>query len=107
MRPRLQLFFQWAGFSRLPCIPPLLRRHRTRARHGEPSMFQRMTQFATTLILGAFAAMTLPSGDAGAAYPDKPIRFVIPSAPGGSPDVIMRLLMNQMSSQMGVPIVID
>ena len=70
-------------------------------------MFQRMTQFATTLILGAFAAMALPSGDAGAAYPDKPIRFVIPSAPGGSPDVIMRLLMNQMSSQMGVPIVID
>ena len=30
-------------------------------------MFQRMTQFATTLILGAFAAMALPSGDAGAA----------------------------------------
>jgi len=42
-----------------------------------------------------------------AAYPDKPIRFVIPSAPGGSPDVLMRVLLAEMSKQMGVSFVVE
>jgi tripartite-type tricarboxylate transporter receptor subunit TctC len=44
---------------------------------------------------------------AHAVYPEKPIRFIIPSAPGGSPDVLMRILTQQMSQQMGVPIVVE
>ena len=44
---------------------------------------------------------------AGAAYPEKPIRFVVPSAPGGSPDVLMRILMQQVSAQLNVPIVVE
>jgi tripartite-type tricarboxylate transporter receptor subunit TctC len=44
---------------------------------------------------------------AAAAYPEKPIRFVIPSAPGGSPDVLMRILLAEMSKQMGVSFVIE
>jgi tripartite-type tricarboxylate transporter receptor subunit TctC len=42
-----------------------------------------------------------------AAYPDKPIRLIVPSAPGGAPDVLMRALAAQLSQQMGVPFVID
>jgi tripartite-type tricarboxylate transporter receptor subunit TctC len=41
------------------------------------------------------------------AYPEKPIRFIVPSAPGGSPDVLMRILAQQLSQQMGVPIVVE
>lgn len=44
---------------------------------------------------------------AAAAYPEKPIRFVIPSAPGGSPDVLMRILLQQVSMQLGVPFVVE
>ena len=44
---------------------------------------------------------------AHAAYPEKPIRFVIPSAAGGSPDVLMRLLTQQLSQQMGVGFVVE
>jgi tripartite-type tricarboxylate transporter receptor subunit TctC len=44
---------------------------------------------------------------AHAAYPEKPIRFIIPSAPGGSPDVLMRILTTQLSQQMNVPIVVE
>jgi tripartite-type tricarboxylate transporter receptor subunit TctC len=44
---------------------------------------------------------------ARAQYPDKPIRFVIPSAPGGSPDVLMRILLQQVSVQMNVPFVVE
>ena len=70
-------------------------------------MIRRLTQFAAAWFAAILTAAVLSPGEARAAYPDKPIRFIIPSAPGGSPDVIMRLLMNQMSSQMGVPIVVE
>src|SRR5436189_3731828 len=44
---------------------------------------------------------------AGAAYPEKPIRFIVPSAPGGSVDVLMRILVQQLSAQMGQPFVVE
>src|SRR5205814_2749097 len=44
---------------------------------------------------------------AQAVYPEKPVRFIIPSAPGGSPDVLMRILLQQMSQQMGQPFVVE
>src|SRR3979490_2507713 len=44
---------------------------------------------------------------AEAAYPEKPIRFVVPSAPGGSVDVLMRILTQQLSTQMGVAFVVE
>ncbi|RDK07848.1 Bug family tripartite tricarboxylate transporter substrate binding protein [Cupriavidus lacunae] len=42
-----------------------------------------------------------------AAYPDKPIRLIVPSAPGGAPDALMRALAPQLAQQLGVSIVID
>jgi tripartite-type tricarboxylate transporter receptor subunit TctC len=56
------------------------------------------------LVLLLLAALALP---VHAAYPEKPIRFIIPSAPGGSPDVLMRILVQQMSQQMGVAFVVE
>jgi tripartite-type tricarboxylate transporter receptor subunit TctC len=44
---------------------------------------------------------------AEAAYPEKPVRFVVPSAPGGSVDVLMRILTQQLSTQMGVAFVVE
>ena len=55
-------------------------------------------------LIALLGALTLC---AHAAYPEKPIRFIIPSAPGGSPDVLMRLLTTQLSQQMGVPFVVE
>ena len=60
----------------------------------------------TRVILAVLAALCLASG-AGAAYPEKTIRLVIPSAAGGSPDVLMRILAQQLSSQLGVAVVIE
>lgn len=57
-----------------------------------------------TLVLAALAAVSMPGL---AAYPDKPIRLIVPSAAGGAPDVLMRSLALQLSQQMGVPFVID
>ena len=52
-------------------------------------------------------ALIAPLEAAQAAWPDKPIRVVVPSAPGGAPDVLMRALTQQMGKQMGVTFVID
>jgi tripartite-type tricarboxylate transporter receptor subunit TctC len=56
------------------------------------------------LACAALAGVSLP---ALAAYPDKTIRLIVPSAPGGAPDALMRALGQQLSIQMGVPVVID
>ncbi len=52
-------------------------------------------------------ASNLIAGNAGAAYPDRPIRLIISSAAGGSPDVVSRLLAVELVKQMGQQIVID
>jgi tripartite-type tricarboxylate transporter receptor subunit TctC len=40
-------------------------------------------------------------------YPNRPIRFLVPSAPGGTPDIITRVVGAEMSKQMGQQIVVD
>jgi tripartite-type tricarboxylate transporter receptor subunit TctC len=45
-------------------------------------------------------------GMAAAEYPEKPIRFIVPSAAGGSPDVLMRILTAELSKRLGQPIVV-
>ncbi len=40
-------------------------------------------------------------------YPNKPIRAVVPSPPGGPPDVIMRALGPKLSASLGQPVIIE
>ena len=42
-----------------------------------------------------------------AAYPDKPIRLIVPSASGGSPDVMSRLIANELGKQTGLQVVVE
>jgi len=44
---------------------------------------------------------------AQAEYPERPIRLVISSAAGGSPDIVTRILATELVKQMGQQIVID
>lgn len=63
-----------------------------------------MNRLAATLAALAFAAV---SQHALAAWPDKPIRLVIPFPPGGGTDVVGRLIGQKMSEELGVPVLID
>jgi len=63
-----------------------------------------LRRFLLPVLLLAGLAAAQP---ALAAYPEKPIRLIVPSAPGGAPDALMRALGQQLSVQMGVPVVID
>lgn len=40
-------------------------------------------------------------------YPQNPIKFIVPSAAGGSPDVLSRVIANAMSKDLGQSIVVE
>jgi tripartite-type tricarboxylate transporter receptor subunit TctC len=47
------------------------------------------------------------TAQAQAKFPDRPITFVVPSAPGGTTDFTARLVGEQLSRALGQPVVID
>ncbi|MCY1519704.1 hypothetical protein D9M68_544650 [compost metagenome] len=60
------------------------------------------------LALGmAASAVAAVPGLAAAAYPERPIRYVIPFPPGGSTDTTGRILAEAMSKILGQPVVVE
>ena len=61
------------------------------------------------MMLRMFAALAVlcTSFAAGAAYPDRPLRYVMGSAAGGGPDIAARVVMAQVSRQIAQQIVVD
>ena len=55
------------------------------------------------VVWGACAVTTAVAAD----YPTKPIRLIVPSAAGGSPDTTARLMANELNRQMGQQVVVD
>lgn len=53
------------------------------------------------------AAVGVGLSTAQAAYPDKPVRIVVPFAPGGGTDIIARTLGHEMSLELGQPVIIE
>ena len=62
--------------------------------------------FLTALSTALLSAITLPAL-AQDNYPSKTIRFVVPYPPGGPTDLMARMLQSELSSRLGVTVVID
>src|SRR5690349_23523932 len=56
----------------------------------------------------AFAALGLVAASTFAQqYPSKPIRLIVPAAPGGGTDITARSFVPQLAENLGQPIVIE
>ena len=67
-----------------------------------------MARLHLGFMMGICMALSLaPAGASAQAYPSKPIRLVIPYAPGGAAGTVGRLLADRLTASMGQPVVID
>jgi tripartite-type tricarboxylate transporter receptor subunit TctC len=62
-------------------------------------MFIPSRLFATALLLFAFAA--------GAAWPDRPVKWIVPFAPGGANDLMARAAAEGVAKRIGQPVIIE
>jgi len=69
-----------------------------------------MKRLSMSFVLCAFSALTLFTGTLGAqpaAYPTKPIRFVVPYPAGGPLDAVARLLGQKVAESTGQPVIVE
>ena len=57
--------------------------------------------------LAAMSAIGLSATAAEAAYPEKPVTVIVPQAPGGTNDIIARLISDKLAMQLGQPFVVQ
>lgn len=69
-------------------------------------MTMKRCRFLATLAATVALCTALPSA-AQDDWPRKPIRVILPAGPGGTSDILMRRLGEQLGRQLGQPIVID
>ncbi len=55
---------------------------------------------------GYLAAIAFPA-QAATAYPEKPVRMIVPFAPGGASDFVGRIIQNKLGKEIGQQVIID
>jgi tripartite-type tricarboxylate transporter receptor subunit TctC len=55
----------------------------------------------------ALAAAMLPATAFAQTYPDRPVRLIVPYAPGGSADIAARLISDEWGKALGKPLVVE
>jgi tripartite-type tricarboxylate transporter receptor subunit TctC len=58
-------------------------------------------------VLALPAVLTLPRLARAGEWPERPIRFIVPFTPGGSTDLLARMVAMPLSAALGQPVVVD
>jgi tripartite-type tricarboxylate transporter receptor subunit TctC len=60
-----------------------------------------------TLLIACFAVLASIGSAAAQTYPSRPITLIVPFPPGGSTDVLARIMAERMRATLGQPIAIE
>lgn len=70
------------------------------------SLLQLWRNLGTASLFGLLS-LALHSGAQAQAYPNKPIKMIVPFPAGGTTDIVARLVAQRMSESMGQPVTVD
>ncbi|WP_439685828.1 Extra-cytoplasmic solute receptor [Cupriavidus oxalaticus] len=67
----------------------------------------RVRRLLTLSLLAGSLAGAIPAMAQDSAYPNRPLRVVVPYTPGGVSDTVTRLVMQKLSERIGQPVVVE
>jgi tripartite-type tricarboxylate transporter receptor subunit TctC len=66
-----------------------------------------LSHLATALVVGAAIWCGPALADEAADYPNRPIRLIVPAAPGGISDILARVLADNLNRMFGQSVVVE
>jgi len=61
----------------------------------------------STILAASLSLLAPQAALSSDSYPDKPIRIVVPLAPGGTTDTLSRYLAQELHTNLGVPVIVE
>ena len=76
---------------------------------GSAAMIGNASRATLALLAGFITGHTAIAQDRSNAgrYPDRPVRLIVPFAPGGSLDIVGRILAQKLTDRFGQPVIVD